>query len=254
MGDTIETPTLELDVAGLATRVETLERMLLDYAPRYVGELVPFTGSGVGSLSGEVEVRPRFLLANGAVVEQATWPALAAEYEALGFPYNTGGETSSQMRLPNLVGRSPFGRAGSGTLATVGASGGSETVTLTEAQLPAHAHTISGSVGGSDGTHSHSVTDSGHVHGSSNGQNFCLNAGGNTTQVGSGATTLKVDSQPSSNTASATTGISVGSSGSGHGHSFSLTAGNTGSGSAHQNLSPYQVIPGWLVYAGPRQD
>lgn len=254
MGDTLETPTLELDVARLAQRVQTLERMLIDYAPRYVGELVPFTGSGVSSLTGEVEVRPRMLLANGAVVERAKWPALAAQYEALGWPYNTGGETATQMRLPNMLGRSPFGRSTSGTLATVGASGGAETVTLTEAQLPAHSHAITGTIGGSDGTHTHTVTDPGHVHPSSNGQNFCLNAGGNTSQVGSGAATLKVDSQPSPNTGSATTGIAVSSTGSGHGHSFSLTAANTGSGSSHPNLPPYQVITGWLVYAGPRQD
>jgi microcystin-dependent protein len=66
------------------------------------------------------------------------------EYETLFFLYGTtfGGDGVSSFALPDLRGRVPVARgAGSGlTPRTLGEADGSEAITLTLAQLPAHAH------------------------------------------------------------------------------------------------------------------
>lgn len=74
-----------------------------------------------------------FLLEDGAVVLRADYPALFA---VLGTRYNTGGETAAQFRLPDSRGRVAVPKAAAGTFATLGATGGAETHTLTFNEMP----------------------------------------------------------------------------------------------------------------------
>src|SRR5271167_4454482 len=64
-----------------------------------------------------------------------------------------GGDGISNFALPNLQGRVPIhmGSNGQGTF-YLGQTGGSETVTLTQSNLPAHSHAVNAvdSDGGSD--------------------------------------------------------------------------------------------------------
>lgn len=90
-------------------------------------------------------------------------------------------------------------------------TGGAKTHTLTEAELPAH---------------NHSVTDGGHSHSTSG---FASAGGAGSDNWGSVATTMS-QNRAARNTDSSTTGISI---------------GNTGSGSAHNNLQPYIVVHFW---------
>lgn len=58
----------------------------------------------------------------------------------------------------NRLGKFPVYYNTSGSFTTVGATGGSETVTLTSTELPAHTHSFALP------SHTHPVTDSGHTH------------------------------------------------------------------------------------------
>ena len=83
-----------------------------------------------------------------------------------------GSASTGKVRLPDPRGRALVGvGAGSGlTARAIGATGGAETVTLSAAEAPLKAHSHSVSDSGhvhtaSQAAHSHSVTDPGHSHG-----------------------------------------------------------------------------------------
>lgn len=83
-------------------------------------------------------------LCNGQLLPIAQNQAL---FSLLGTMYGGNGQTT--FGLPDLRGRVPMGfgqRPGLSNYA-IGETGGSETVTLTQAQLPAHTHTVNGRSG-----------------------------------------------------------------------------------------------------------
>jgi len=129
-----------------------------------------------------------YLLCNGTAVSRTTYAAL---YAVVGTTFGIG-DGSTTFNVPNYTNRMPYGT-------TIGATGGS-----------ADAIVVS---------HTHTLTDSGHVHGL--GYNVpVLSGGSGWGNTGGGSTTI-------TQTASATTGISVD------------TAGVSGTGA---NLPPYLGI------------
>lgn len=106
-----------------------------------------------------------FLLCDGSVVSQATYPDL---YAAIGANYNTGGEGAGNFRLPDWRDRFPRGRA---TYNTAVASGGSATETLTLSQIPSHDHGVGTLAAASESAHTHGVgtyaaaAEASHTHG-----------------------------------------------------------------------------------------
>jgi microcystin-dependent protein len=107
--------------------------------------------AGVMMMYGGTSAPTGWLFCNGSVVSQATYANL---YAAIGTAFNTGGEGAGNFRLPDMRRRVPMGAGGtgSGTIGNaVGNSGGSETVTLTTANLPSTATTTSA------GTHTHNI-------------------------------------------------------------------------------------------------
>lgn len=161
-----------------------------------------------------------YMFCAGQELSRTTYAALFAVIGT-----NAGaGNGSTTFNLPDYRGRVSAGRddmngtvagrlttAGSGVNGiALGASGGAQNVTLTEAQMPAHTHTVTGSTN-TTGAHTHSYT----------GAEFDL--GG----TGGGATANPVD-------------LTTGSAGS-HSHTVSGTAAATGGGQAHNNVQPTLV-------------
>jgi microcystin-dependent protein len=162
-------------------------------APVPVAAVIPFAG----------DVEPDgYLLCAGQQVAIAAYPAL---YAKLGTKFGSG---SGTFGIPDLRGRTVIG-SGSGTGLTnrlLAQSGGSENVTLTTSQIPAHSHTVS-----SD-THSHSITG-GFLTGQA-GQPLGIVASG-----------FSVANRTSTNTDT---------------HTHTVSGG--GSGASHSNMQPFLVM------------
>jgi microcystin-dependent protein len=129
--------------------------------------------------------------------------------------YTYGGSGSS-FNVPDLRGRVPVG-LGSGTFGTLNNTGGTETVTLTTAQIPAHQHTGTTASGGV--AHTHNVT---------NRQTVTTTAG-----------TPSIESWPGGSGTNRTI-ASGGASATAHTHTLNIDP--EGGGEAHNNLQPYIVI------------
>lgn len=112
-------------IGDLKLWLSLLENIM--FAP--VGSVVPFTGT----------LAPDgWLLCNGQAVSRTTYDDL---FGVIGTSYGAG-DGSTTFNLPDMRGRAPIG-AGQGTGLTnrvLASQTGAETHTLTEAQIPAHAH------------------------------------------------------------------------------------------------------------------
>lgn len=96
----------------------------------YIGSIILFAGNYAMS---------NFAFCQGQSVPTTQYQAL---YSILGPLYGGNGTTS--FNLPNLAGRVPMGsgQVSGASPYTVGQKGGSSTVTLTSAQMPAHTHAV----------------------------------------------------------------------------------------------------------------
>jgi len=144
-----------------------------------------------------------WLLCDGSEISRATYADLFA---AVGIQFgSTGGGTFTLPLFQSIFPRSPAAST------SCGATGGSDTVSLTADELASHSHTAN-------------VTDGGHVHGlklfSSGGSN-----GIPTTRYGNHIATVADEY----GTTSQTTGITVSNT-------------NTGSGDAHENKPSYLEV------------
>lgn len=206
-----------------------------------------------------------YLLCNGASFSSVTYGDLAS---VVGDTYGTHSGTT--YYLPNLQTRVPVGKAASGTFATLGATGGAETHTLTSAQIAAHSHgltwTSSGagtatasataSTGDQSVTHSHDITDT-HAHGVTNGTTVVRQFGGGNAYLLAGSQGLAVYGPYNTSDLSTPSADPGGTSTASVGHSHSLQGhthptpnhvhtvsvdNNTGGGGSHNNLQPYIVL------------
>lgn len=157
-----------------------------------------------------------WLLCYGQAESRSTYASL---FTAIGTIYGVG-DGSTTFNLPDARGRVIAGKDDMGGTSanrltgqtgglngdTLGATGGTETHTLTTAQMPSHGHTGTTST---DGSHTHSVLGS---SGDTTGFPWVEMGGQNNNQNGT-----------------------TGSSGS-HDHTF--TTANTGGGGAHNNVQP----------------
>lgn len=176
-----------------------------------IGASVEYAGSSAPNTS--------WLLEYGQAVSRTTYATLFAR---IGTTYGAG-DSSTTFNLPDCRGRVTAGKDDMGGSSanrltnqsgglngdTLGATGGSETHTLTSAQLPAHTHAAGTLATASDGAHTH-------------------------TYVGFGAAGFGVNAATG---ATSGTQANTGSSGA-HTHTISGSTGSVGDGTAHNNVQP----------------
>jgi microcystin-dependent protein len=255
-GATLSTSSVESggDVVG-TTATQTLTNKTIDLEPAsntITGRLDSTNGgtpAGVISQYAGATAPAGYLLCQGQSVSTAEFAGL---FDAIGYSY---GGSGANFNVPNLENRVPVGK-GTGTFASLNATGGAETHTLTVDQMPSHTHT--GTTGNQSNDHSHSGTtndiNQNHTHsGPSHTHSFTAVL---SRFSGNRATGTFPTQQPSNPTADGTSFGGSGQTGtvsSGHTHGFgtggasanhthSFTTSAAGSGAAHNNLQPYIVV------------
>jgi microcystin-dependent protein len=169
-----------------------------------------------------------WLLCNGSAVSRTTYADL---FTAIGTTYGVG-DGSTTFNIPDLRGRVPVGADSSQTeFDALGETGGAKTVTLTEAQIPSHLHSVdppsanftSGNESANH-THSFSFTETTNSEGDGAGR---YDSSGNTSQ---GTQTYTTGGISANHTHTTTVNIAA------------FNSASTGGGLAHNNLQPYLVL------------
>ena len=176
-----------------------------------------------GLFAAPEAIPPGWIECDGRAVSRA---ACAALFSVIGTRYGAGNGTTT-FNVPDANGTAIYGRdSGKGRLTgagglggNVGDRGGSETVTLSEAQMPSHGH--GGSTGGAGG----------HDHGGGTGQAGQHSHGGVTGNAGAHAHSASSDQQ--GNHAHTGTTDSNGE----HSHQQGYAVGVAGSGSTNRTTS-----------------
>jgi microcystin-dependent protein len=169
-----------MQVLTLGNASDTLSVNAGATAPEWTASADPHGAGMVVCWAGAAGAVPAgWLLCDGASVATATYSAL---HTAIGYVYGGAG---ANFNLPNLVDRFVRGQS-----TQTAATGGADSLTLTEAQMP---------------THTHVVTDPSHVHGGG----FSISS-----QGGPNDPSYSQKFGTEVNTDSATTGITLANTGS----------------------------------------
>lgn len=201
-----------------------------------VGTVVPFAGTSAPS---------GWLFLYGQAISRDDYSSLFA---ALGTTYGAG-DGSTTFNLPDLRGRVVAGKDDMGGTSAnrltspingdnLGANGGSESHTLTTAQMPSHNHVI-GSHSHTIGSHSHTVNSHIHSRPTYTSLQWLQNGTGHTlNNIWAG-----IGSSSTGSSSPGTSSVSPSCS------SVSPSCGSRGSSQAHPNVQPTFIL-NYIVFAG----
>ena len=247
------TPTVALDVVGAASILGTLNmnsnriNNLLDPSSSadaatksYVDNSIPVGGIIMWSGTTGTSLPSNWKLCDGSTYNSITTPDLRGR-----FVLSSTTPTSANGSIP---------LAGGLSTRAVDASGGVESVGLTEAQMPGHRHEVSARTGDSngyatDGAHGHSVADPGHSHTIFGSYHDGVD-GAPKLHLASWSAGARLPTEDAKKT-----GISVNTNnvpynqhpiydtfGTYHNHTITVTETIKGSGSVHENMPPFYVL------------
>lgn len=188
-----------------------------------VGVVLPYGGSAAPG---------GWLLGDGTAVSRTTYAKL---FTVVSGSFGTG-DGSTTFNLPDCRRRTFVGAGGSGTATlanTVGATGGTESTTLTGTELPAHTHAVSITSGTESASHTHSGTTS-----SDGGQNTAYSNGGSGSGIEDTGDAGGFISTAPNHTHTITTGTASAT----HTHLVSGNTASTGTGSEFTNIQPSLVV------------
>lgn len=205
-----------------------------------------------------------WLLCYGQAISRTTYAALFA---VLSTTFGVG-DGSTTFNLPDCRGRVAAGKDDMGGSSanrltnqsdglngdTLGATGGTETHTLTTAQLAAHTHAASGTTSNESATHTHAVSGTTAGQSASHQHNFTGQSGSAQVQSGAGSTVAAFGTSTqitdvAGNDHTHTYSSTSGGQSVNHTHTFSITSGSAGSDSAHNNVQP-TIIFNKIIFAG----
>lgn len=213
--------------------------IIMAFVPSHYEALI---GSGVpiGSIQmyGGTSAPEDWLICDGAAISRTTYASLFA---ILGTSYGVG-NGSTTFNLPDLRGRVAVGKSTDTEFDALGETGGSKTETLTTSNLPSHSHSASSGTANNDHTHNGTTNVGGlHTHHVTVGIGY----GGSGYGDGYGKTSLNNPGSLWYHSYADADGnhqhtFSTGYMSNNHTHTVSVN--NTGSGTAHNNIQPYQVV------------
>ena len=199
------------------------------------GIIEPFAGTTVPE---------GYLLCDGSAVDRTTYATL---FGVIGTTFGAG-DGSTTFNLPDLGGRVPLGVSSTHLL---GSTGGSETVTLTESELPAHVHEVpqhghEDTIEATTPEFSHSITQPAFNYSKPNFNQRSESAGhGYTAATGSSTVAAtRITSVAVTDHAAANCTMSGGVT-----DNSGFNTGATGLGLEHDNMQPY-IVTKYIISCG----
>lgn len=224
---TTETDELAGTIAALKSRLNELETAS-GSGDSPIGTIVDFIGvtapNGWAILNGST-------ITNGAFLYPVLWSILPASFKS-----------GNNIVLPDTRGRVTVHAGGTILNVAVGTTGGAETVTLSEAQMPSHTH-LQNSHNHTQDSHNH--TQNSHTH-TQAAHNHTYDNEVMQFTAASGSAQYSQSNVVSSSTSAATPLINAATAtnqaATATNQATTATNQNTGGGQAHTNLQPYMVV------------